>query len=313
MNSRDRQQMRHALGLVEWQPRPDGPLVVAGSMRAGAPAEPAEDEPRLVASPAEPQPVSPLAPASESPAPELAEAPAPAAAGDATPSPPADAVPWPDDGDADLAATFQSEDAPEAEAGPPKGRVSPTRDMSWEQLEAWLGEQDHRGAQRPVFGVGARDADVLIVGEAPGASEDAQGVPFVGRAGKLLDRMLFAIDCSRQTNVYITNICKFRPPDNRDPNADEVAADWPVLERQIELMNPKLVVAVGRVAAQTLLDSKEALGKMRGRLHQYPKRELDVLVTYHPAFLLRSPQQKTKAWEDLMRIADHIGKATHTA
>lgn len=179
-------------------------------------------------------------------------------------------------------------------------------EMDWDQLEAFVASYDHRGAQRPVFGVGARDADVLIIGEAPGAQEDAHGVPFVGRAGKLLDRMLFAIGCSRDTNVYITNICKFRPPDNRDPRPDEVAADWPVLERQIELMNPKLVVAVGRVAAQTLLDSKESLGRMRGRLHAYPRRELDVLVTYHPAYLLRSPNQKARAWDDLKRIATHI-------
>lgn len=178
--------------------------------------------------------------------------------------------------------------------------------LDWAALEAYLGRQVHRGANRPVFGVGARDADVLIVGEAPGANEDAQGVPFVGRAGKLLDRMLFAIDCSRATNVYITNICKFRPPDNRDPTADEVASDWPILERQIELMNPKLVVAVGRVAAQTLLDCNTPLGKLRGRLHRYPRRDLAALVTYHPAFLLRSPQQKRKAWADLKMIADHI-------
>lgn len=186
------------------------------------------------------------------------------------------------------------------------GDFGPIGEMDWATLEAWLGTQDHRGATRPVFGVGARDADVLIVGEAPGASEDAQGVPFVGRAGQLLDRMLFAIGCSRNTNVYITNICKFRPPNNRDPNPEEVAADWPILERQIELLDPTLVVAVGRVAAQTLLHSKESLGKMRGRLHRYPHRELDVLVTYHPAFLLRSPNQKAKAWEDLKRIARRI-------
>ena len=181
--------------------------------------------------------------------------------------------------------------------------------MGWETLEAWLATRDHRGATRPVFGVGARDADVLIVGEAPGANEDAHGAPFVGRAGKLLDRMLFAIDCARETNVYITNICKFRPPDNRDPNADEVAADWPILERQIELMAPKLVVAVGRVAAQTLLDSKQSLGELRGQLHRYPQRDLDLLVTYHPAFLLRSPGQKAKAWADLKQIARRIAQS----
>lgn len=178
--------------------------------------------------------------------------------------------------------------------------------MGWDALEAWLSQQDHRGATQPVFGVGARNAEILIVGEAPGANEDAQGVPFVGRAGKLLDRMLFAIGCSREIDVYIANICKFRPPGNRDPRPEEVAADWPVLERQIDLMQPKVVVAVGRIAAQTLLDCQTPLGKLRGRLHCYPRRELDVLVTYHPAFLLRSPQQKSKAWDDLKIIACHL-------
>jgi DNA polymerase len=184
-------------------------------------------------------------------------------------------------------------------------------DMDWDELEACLAERDHRGAQRPVFGTGARDADVLIVGEAPGAQEDAQGMPFVGRSGQLLDKMLATIGCSRATNVYITNICKFRPPNNRDPKPEEVATDWPILERQIELMDPKLVVAAGRVAAQTLLSSTQSLGRLRGHLHRYPRRELDVLVTYHPAYLLRSPQQKSKAWDDLKQIAATIGTA-HT-
>ncbi len=185
--------------------------------------------------------------------------------------------------------------------------------MEWAELEAHLGGCDTRGAQRPVFGTGARDADLLVIGEAPGAEEDKQGMPFVGRAGKLLDRMLFAIGRSRERNVYITNICKFRPPGNRDPNADEVAADWPILERQIELLDPGLVVAVGKVAAQTLLGGTASLGAMRGQLHRYPHRDLPVLVTYHPAYLLRSPQQKAKAWADLKRVADVLRKGKEQA
>lgn len=229
-------------------------------------------------------------------------APAPLAAPRADARAPADRP-----ADAPVEAPIEaSTDTPaDTPAAHPSSTVS---QMDWNELEAWLATRDHRGATRPVFGVGARDADVLIVGEAPGASEDAQGVPFVGRAGQLLDRMLFAIGCARESNVYITNICKFRPPDNRDPNADEVAADWPILERQIELMDPKLVVAVGRVAAQTLLGSKANLGKLRGTLHRYPQRDLDVLVTYHPAFLLRSPGQKAKAWVDLKQIARRIAR-----
>lgn len=183
----------------------------------------------------------------------------------------------------------------------------------WDELAAYLGRCDHRGASQPVIGDGARVADVLIVGEAPGAEEDRQGLPFVGRSGQLLDRMLAEIDCSRESNVFITNICKFRPPDNRDPTAAEVATDWPVLERQIELIEPTLVVAAGRVAAQTLLQSSQALARLRGTRHRYPGRPLDVIVTYHPAFLLRSPQQKSRAWADLCAIADHIDGHTHQA
>lgn len=174
--------------------------------------------------------------------------------------------------------------------------------MDWDQLEAHLAKQDHRGASRPVFGVGARDADLLIVGEAPGAEEDRRGEPFVGRAGKLLDRMLFAIGRGRESGAYIANICKFRPPGNRDPNPDEVAADRPFLERQIDLLSPKLIVAVGRVAAQNLLETSENLGRMRGRVHRYPRRDMPVLVTYHPAYLLRSPGQKARSWDDFKRI-----------
>lgn len=175
--------------------------------------------------------------------------------------------------------------------------------LDWAGLEAWLNGCDHRGARRCVFGTGARDAELLVIGEAPGAQEDQQGLPFVGPAGQLLDRMLAAIGASRQRNVYITNICKFRPPNNRDPSAEEVAADWPILERQIELMHPKLVVAVGRVAAQTLLGCRDSLRELRERVHRYPRRDLPVVVTYHPAYLLRTPQDKAKSWLDLKRIA----------
>lgn len=268
-----RKEYLDALGLTDWQYRPDGPL--------GAPRVKATDNALS--------------------RPETAEIESGASAD-------APAGPQRFDASPDKPGPSTDETLPEPPAAQKSGSAGADRpaDMDWDALEAYLARQDHRGATQPVFGIGARDADVLIVGEAPGANEDAQGRPFVGRAGKLLDRMLFAIDCSRATNVYITNICKFRPPGNRDPNADEVAADWPILERQIDLMSPRLVVAVGRVAAQTLLDCDTPLGKMRGRLHPYPRRELDVLVTYHPAFLLRSPQQKSKAWADLKRIATHI-------
>lgn len=202
--------------------------------------------------------------------------------------------------EAELGRTMTAAPVPETPGG--LNADTGVAGLDWDELEDWLRRRDHRGAQRPVFGTGARNADLLIIGEAPGAQEDRQGLPFVGPAGKLLDRMLAAIGYSRARNAYITNICKFRPPNNRDPHEDEVAADWPVLERQIELMNPKLVVAVGRIAAQTLLGSTDSLGALRGRVHRYPQRDLPVIVTYHPAYLLRTPAAKAKSWADLKHI-----------
>ena len=147
-----------------------------------------------------------------------------------------------------------------------------------------------------VFGVGNPDADWMIIGEAPGAEEDRQGEPFVGRAGKLLDQMLFAIGQSRD-NVFIANILKCRPPNNRDPKPDEAAACREYLEQQIELISPKIILAVGRIAAQNLLGSDEPVGRMRGRPHEL--KGIPLVVTYHPAYLLRSPSQKQKSWHDL--------------
>jgi DNA polymerase len=148
-----------------------------------------------------------------------------------------------------------------------------------------------------VLGVGDRNADWLIVGEAPGAEEDARGEPFVGQAGKLLDAMLAAIGLQRGDNVYITNVLKSRPPGNRNPEPDEVAACRPYLLAQIELIQPKLILALGRFAAQSLLDTDEAIGRLRGRVHQF--QNVPLLVTYHPAYLLRNLPDKARAWEDL--------------
>jgi DNA polymerase len=148
-----------------------------------------------------------------------------------------------------------------------------------------------------VLGVGDRDADWLIVGEAPGADEDAQGEPFVGQAGKLLDAMLASIGLARGDNVYITNVVKSRPPGNRNPEPDEIAACMPYLLAQIELIRPKLILALGRVAAQSLLDTDEAVGRLRGQVHRF--RDVPLVVTYHPAYLLRNLPDKARAWEDL--------------
>ena len=147
-----------------------------------------------------------------------------------------------------------------------------------------------------VFGVGNPDADWMIIGEAPGAEEDRRGEPFVGRAGKLLDEMLRAVGQGRD-RAFIANILKCRPPNNRDPKPDESAACRAYLERQIEMVAPKIILAVGRIAAQLLLDSDAPVGRMRGSLHHLG--DIPLVVTYHPAYLLRSPTQKRKAWDDL--------------
>ena len=156
-----------------------------------------------------------------------------------------------------------------------------------------------------VPGVGNAAADLLVIGEAPGQEEDRRGEPFVGRAGQLLDRMLAAIGLDRDT-VHITNVLKCRPPKNRDPKPDEVRACSPYLRRQIELIEPKVILAVGRISAQQLLETGETIGRLRGRWHRFGPRDTPLLVTYHPAYLLRSPAEKRKAWDDLKRVRDEL-------
>lgn len=154
----------------------------------------------------------------------------------------------------------------------------------------------HKSRTQTVFGVGSQSADWLIIGEAPGAEEDRRGEPFVGRAGQLLDEMLRAAGQSRE-QVFIANVLKCRPPNNRDPEASEAQACRGYLERQIELLQPKIILAVGRVAAQTLLATDTPVGRLRGKLHRLG--DIPLVVTYHPAYLLRSPTQKRKSWQDL--------------
>lgn len=154
----------------------------------------------------------------------------------------------------------------------------------------------HQSRTQTVFGVGDHTADWMVIGEAPGASEDQQGEPFVGRAGLLLNEMLRAIGLRRE-QVFIANILKCRPPNNRDPQAVEVDACESFLKRQIELLQPKLILAVGRVAAQNLLKVTTSVGKLRGKRHEY--EGIPLVVIYHPAYLLRSPLEKRKAWDDL--------------
>jgi uracil-DNA glycosylase family 4 len=153
------------------------------------------------------------------------------------------------------------------------------------------------GCTQTVFGVGDENADWLFVGEGPGAEEDAQGEPFVGQAGKLLDNMLMSIGLKRGDNVYIANIVKCQPPENHNPDAKEIAACMPYLQQQVALIKPKLIVALGKVAATSLLGRDANLGSLRGTTYDF--HGIPLLITYHPAYLLRSPAEKAKAWQDL--------------
>jgi DNA polymerase len=174
--------------------------------------------------------------------------------------------------------------------------------LDWEQLRARVAACTRCALSgtrtQTVFGVGDPRAEWLIVGEAPGAEEDRQGEPFVGRAGQLLNAMLRAIGLARE-QVYIANVLKCRPPENRDPNGRESGECLPYLERQIELLRPRIMLAVGRIAAQNLLRTDTALGRLRQQVHAFGAARVPLVVTYHPAYLLRTPGDKRKAWEDL--------------
>jgi uracil-DNA glycosylase family 4 len=184
----------------------------------------------------------------------------------------------------------------------PNRRAATIARMDWEELAAAVRECTACGlcASRTqvVFGVGDRQAQWLIVGEAPGADEDRQGEPFVGRAGKLLNPMLLAVGLKRE-QVFIANILKCRPPENRDPTPEEAAQCRPFLNRQIALIRPRLILVVGRIAAQNLLATDTPIGKLRGQVHRFGPARIPLVVTYHPAYLLRSPREKRKAWDDL--------------
>lgn len=157
----------------------------------------------------------------------------------------------------------------------------------------------HATRTQGVLGVGPERCDWLVIGEAPGAEEDRRGEPFVGPAGQLLDAMLRAIGLDRASNVYIANVLKSRPPGNRDPKPEEVAACLPYLIRQIALLRPKIMLAVGRIAAQNLLGTQVPLSRLRGQVHHFGEFRTPLVVTYHPAYLLRTPADKRKAWDDL--------------
>ena len=184
--------------------------------------------------------------------------------------------------------------------------VQPVWQILEEQVSTCTRCALHECRTQTVFGTGNRNADWMIIGEAPGAEEDKQGEPFVGRAGMLLNEMLFAAGYQR-ADVFIGNILKCRPPANRDPSADEISSCQPYLQRQIQLIEPKLILAVGRVAAQGLLQTTTQVGRLRGTMHSYGEKEIPLIVTYHPAYLLRSPLEKRKVWID-MQFAQAVFK-----
>ncbi len=190
---------------------------------------------------------------------------------------------------------------PSAEVSLGQGRRESIMRLDWQGLQDCVSHCEACGLAKTrtqtVFGVGDPNADWLIVGEAPGAEEDKQGEPFVGQAGKLLDNMLAAIQLKRGENVYIANVLKCRPPQNRDPHGDEVVQCDPFLKRQVELIKPKLILALGKFAAQSLLGSEDTIASMRGKQHSF--HGVPVIVTYHPAYLLRNLPDKAKAWDDL--------------
>jgi uracil-DNA glycosylase family 4 len=222
----------------------------------------------------------------------------------------------PPEAGSEAAVPLPAEDAPvAAAAAPPVPSVGPIvpagSDAAWSALAAEVSGCTrcalHRSRTQTVFGVGRRDAKLLVIGEAPGADEDKQGEPFVGRAGQLLNAMLRSIGMPRH-EVYIANILKCRPPNNRDPEVNESAACTPYLERQLALVEPRVLLAVGRIAAQWLLQTDTPIGRLRGRVLNYGERGTPLVVTYHPAYLLRSPLAKATAWTDLCLVKELLSK-----
>ena len=229
------------------------------------------------------------------------------AAGEPLP-PPGEPEPLPESGLQDAGARAIDDAAGEA------GRPVPFRQdpaaMDWPALEQAVRSCRACGLcetrTQAVFGVGNQDAELMIIGEAPGADEDRQGEPFVGRAGQLLTAMLRAIGLAREA-VYIANVVKCRPPGNRNPTPEEAAACRGYLQRQIDLVAPRLILSVGAVSAHNLLGTDDPVGRLRRRVHRYDPGVVPLLVTYHPAYLLRRPAEKAKVWDDLQQARRLLG------
>ena len=206
---------------------------------------------------------------------------------------------------------------PEIQTALDRGREQSASELDWPELKAKVKDctacKLRAGCTQTVFGVGDEKAEWLFVGEGPGADEDAQGEPFVGQAGKLLDNMLAAIKLKRGKNVYIANIVKCRPPGNRTPEADEIATCLPYLQRQIELIQPRIIVALGKTAASSLLGRDDTLASLHGKPHAYRSKssggqvqDIPLIITYHPAYLLRTPLDKAYAWQDLCLAVETV-------
>jgi uracil-DNA glycosylase len=197
---------------------------------------------------------------------------------------------------------------------PAQSRRLPLNDLDWPDLADAVARcracRLCEGRTQTVFGTGRTDAHWMVVGEAPGEHEDRQGLPFVGKSGQLLDAMLASLGLSRDEGtprdraVYIANAVKCRPPGNRNPEPDEMSQCEPFLIRQVALLKPRIILAMGRFAVQSLLRSNDAVGRLRGRAHDY--QGVPLFVTYHPAYLLRNPQDKARAWDDLSRARHHL-------
>ena len=304
------QSMLEGMALRLWQPATGAGVADAGRQGSLAP----QDQPALqgqVPAQARSAPAQRghgLA-ANESPAGPQGDA-AAAASPSSSPSPAASSVTPPHS-----AAPQRPAPAPDG-ARPAATGVHPVALLDWTALgEAVAGCRACtlcETRRQTVFGVGHRRAHCMVVGEAPGEQEDQQGEPFVGAAGQLLDRMLLALGLGRGEGpqgrqVFIANTLKCRPPRNRNPQPDELVACQPFLERQVALVQPRVIIAMGRFAVQSLLGSSEPIGRLRGRVHQWQGRPL--VVTYHPAYLLRQPADKARAWQDLCLAAQFLEPA----
>ena len=287
MDDQLRKSYLDAMGITQWVVR--------------QPASPKIEEPPAVAAPVA-QPVAAKSAVTATPKPPPQPVAEPVADSEAPPA-------WLNEAPLSDDTWSPVETTDEAEQRTPRSLVA---DLGWDALQQHIAAckscELHRTRKQTVFGTGSQQADLLIIGEAPGADEDRQGEPFVGKAGKLLNAMLKAIGFERN-QVYIANILKCRPPGNRDPHVDEASHCEPYLIRQIELTAPKVILAVGRVSAQNLLKSTDTLGRLRGRTHHFGTTNIPLVVTYHPAYLLRSPEQKAKSWQDLQQALSLLQKS----